>query len=92
MLVGNVMMFEGSPLSEHEARSCRNLVFGGSKALQCKTRTMMHACASATRLRGGGPILDGGIEAMTKRGNPPPRTVIASPSDMTSALSGEVDV
>ncbi len=31
-------------------------------------------------LRGGGPILNGGIEAVDKRGIPPPRTVIASPS------------
>ena len=44
------------------------------------TRTMMHACASAAKLRGGGPILNGGIEARDKRGTPPPRTVIASPS------------
>jgi hypothetical protein len=55
--------------------SCRNLVSGGSA-----TRTMMHACASAAKLRGGGPILNGGIEAVDKRGTPPPRTVIASPS------------
>jgi len=41
---------------------------------------MMHACASAAKLRGGGPILNCGIEAMAKRGTPPPRTVIASPS------------
>ena len=31
MLVGVGMMFEGSPLSGHEARSYRNLVFGGSQ-------------------------------------------------------------
>src|SRR5438477_10357571 len=41
---------------------------------------MMHACASAAKLRGGGPILNGGSEAVDKRGTPPPRTVIASPS------------
>src|SRR3974377_2414981 len=51
------------------------------------TRTMMHACASAARLRGGGPILNGGIEARDKRGTPPPRTVIASPS-RTSGREG----
>lgn len=31
MLVGVGMMFEGSPLSGHEACSYRNLVFGGSQ-------------------------------------------------------------
>jgi hypothetical protein len=50
---------------------CHNLVFGGRSA-----RTMMHACASAAKLRGGGPILNSGMEAMAKRGTPPPRTVI----------------
>jgi hypothetical protein len=29
---------------------------------------MMHACASAAKLRGGGPILNGGMAAMDKRG------------------------
>ena len=50
---------------------CRNLVFGGSLI-----RTMMHVSASAAKLRGGGPILKDGMEAMAKRGTPPPRTVI----------------
>ena len=31
MLLGVGMMFEGSPLSGHESRSYRNLVFGGSQ-------------------------------------------------------------
>ncbi len=44
------------------------------------TPTMMHACASAAKLRGGGPILKAGIAAMGESGTPPPRTVIANPS------------
>jgi len=40
-------------------RSSRhNLVFGGS----LRIRTMMQSCASAARLRGGGPILSLGME------------------------------
>ena len=37
---------------------------------------MMQSCASAAKLRGGGPILCGGIKAMPGYGTPPPRTVI----------------
>jgi hypothetical protein len=40
----------------------------------------MHACASAAKLRGGGPILIDGIKAMDETGTPPPRTVIGDPS------------
>ena len=47
------------------------LVFGG-----CLTRSMMQSYASAAKLRGGGPILCGGIKAMPGYGAPPPRTVI----------------
>jgi hypothetical protein len=36
---------------------------------------MMQACASAAKLRGGGPILDHGIETMVDFGSPPPRIV-----------------
>ena len=36
---------------------------------------MMHPCASAAKLRGGGPILRVGVEAMGRRGSPPPRIV-----------------
>jgi hypothetical protein len=58
------MKFEGSPLL-------------GTRTL---LHTMMHACASAARLRGGGPILNGGTKAMARHGTPPARTVIARPS------------
>src|SRR5262245_13360795 len=37
---------------------------------------MMQSCASAAKLRGGRPILCGGIKAMPGYGTPPPRTVI----------------
>jgi hypothetical protein len=36
-------------------------------------QTMMQLFASAAKLRGGGPILQGGIEAMCRRGSPLPR-------------------
>src|SRR6516164_1620779 len=41
---------------------------------------MMQSCASAAKLRGGGPILFLGTKAMTQAGTPPPRTVIGDPS------------
>jgi hypothetical protein len=37
---------------------------------------MMQPCASAAKLRGGGPILHRGSAAMLALGSPPPRTVI----------------
>ena len=37
---------------------------------------MMQPCASAAKLRGGGPILHRGSAAMLPLGSPPPRTVI----------------
>ena len=40
---------------------------------------MMQPCASAARLRGGGPILQCGMRAIGRPGSPPPRIVIASP-------------
>ena len=47
--------------ARHQARrSRRNLVFGRS----VRTGTMMQSCASAAKLRGGGPILHSGLEAM----------------------------
>src|SRR3712207_7995575 len=52
--------------------SHRELVFGRP----CRTRTMMQPCASAAKLRGGGPILHRGSTAMLALGSPPPRTVI----------------
>ena len=39
----------------------------------------MQPCASAARLRGGGPILQRGMRAIGRPGSPPPRIVIASP-------------
>src|SRR5205085_9195535 len=39
---------------------------------------MMHACASAAKLRGGGPILTRGSKAIAWVGIPPPRTVLGS--------------
>jgi hypothetical protein len=41
---------------------------------------MMQSCASAVKLRGGGPILFLGTKAMAQTGTPPPRTVIGDPS------------
>jgi hypothetical protein len=40
---------------------------------------MMQPCASAAKLRGGGPILHRGSAAMLALGSPPPRTVIGGP-------------
>ena len=43
-----------------------------------KTRTMMQSCASAAKLRSGGPILPFGMKAKGPVGIPPPRTVIGA--------------
>src|SRR5215213_7790321 len=59
-----------SPLAVRVSR--RELVFGGSRG----ARTMMQPCASAAKLRGGGPIPHRGSAAMLALGSPPPRTVI----------------
>src|SRR3954451_6252029 len=57
--------------------SRRNLVFGRSaRDLDHETWTMMHACASAAKLRGGGPILIRGSKAIVWVGIPPPWTVL----------------
>ena len=45
-----------------------------------RTRTTMQSCASAAKLRSGGPILPIGMKAKGLAGNPPPRTVIGTPS------------
>ncbi len=45
-----------------------------------KTRTTMQSCASAAKLRSGGPILPIGFKAKGLVGIPPPRTVIDAPS------------
>ena len=41
---------------------------------------MMQSCASAAKLRSGGPILPFGMKAKGPLGIPPPRTVIGVPS------------
>jgi hypothetical protein len=41
---------------------------------------MMQSCASAAKLRSGGPILPIGMKAKGLVGAPPPRTVIGAPS------------
>src|SRR5271168_5250471 len=43
-----------------------------------RTRTMMQSCASAAKLRSGGPILPFGMKAKGPLGIPPPRTVIGA--------------
>jgi len=45
-----------------------------------RTQTMMQSCASAAKLRSGGPILPIGTKAKGHAGIPPPRTVIGVPS------------
>jgi hypothetical protein len=45
-----------------------------------RTQTMMQSCASAAKLRSGGPILPFGMKAKGPLGIPPPRTVIGVPS------------
>src|SRR5690242_5023960 len=41
---------------------------------------MMQSCASAAKLRSGGPILRIGMKAKGHVGIPPPRTIIGAPS------------
>ena len=50
-----------------------------------RTRTMMQSCASAAKLRNGGPILPFGLKAKGRLGIPPPRTVIGVPSQADKA-------
>src|SRR4051812_4123997 len=52
--------------------SRHTLVFGRSRG----SLTMMQSCASAAKLRGGGPILENGVDTMACFGWPPPRIVI----------------
>src|SRR3954465_2415015 len=52
--------------------SRHTLVFGQST----EGLTMMQSCASAAKLRGGGPILENGVETMRCFGSPPPRIII----------------
>ena len=67
------MTIRGEPALGRD-QSRHNLVFGG-----CKNPTMMQPCASAAKLRSGGPILPLGMTAMSHLGTPPPRTVIGDP-------------
>ena len=61
--------------ARHQARRSRcKLVFGRP----VRIATMMQSCASAAKLRGGGPILNRGSKTMCKVGVPPPRFVICS--------------
>jgi len=73
--MGGRMTFEGSSAVGRWSRAATLYPVG-----LVRTQTMMHACASAAKLRGGGPILNGGTKAMAWHGTPPPRTVIAPPS------------
>src|SRR5262245_18175927 len=61
--------------ARHQARaSRRKLVFGRS----VRIATMMQSCASAAKLRGGGPILGRGSKTKSQVGLPPPRSVSCS--------------
>ena len=46
---------------------------------------MMQSCASAAKLRSGGPILPVGLKAKGRLGIPPARTVIGVPSQADKA-------
>jgi hypothetical protein len=61
------MTIRGEPAFLGADQSRHDLVSGGSR-----TRTMMHSCASAAKLRGGGPILFPGMKA--KGGDRDPAT------------------
>ena len=45
-------------------------------AVGTETQTMMQLSRIGSKLRGGGPILTNGMQAMESAGAPPPRTVI----------------
>ena len=61
--------------AHHQARTSRHkLVFGRS----VRIATMMQSCASAAKLRGGGPILRRGSKTKSQVGLPPPRSVSCS--------------
>ncbi len=47
----------------------------------------MQSCASAAKLRGGGPILNRGSKAMFRVGSPPPRIVICGSSPKAGRLA-----
>jgi hypothetical protein len=67
--------WRGAPLSVARINRATTLYAVGPG-----TRTMMHSCASAAKLRGGGPHSFPRHKAMTQAGTPPPRTVIGDPS------------
>jgi hypothetical protein len=58
------MTIRGEPAFGRD-QSRHNLVFGG-----CKNPTMMQLCASAAKLRDGGPILPFGMKAMETHRDP----------------------
>src|SRR5215471_4340871 len=59
--------------ARHQARaSRRKLVFGRS----VRIATMMQSCASAAKLRGGGPILRRGSKTKSQVGLPPPQATV----------------
>jgi hypothetical protein len=68
------MTIGGEPASGREARATTLYPVGPRR-----DRTMMQPCASAARLRGGGPTLNRGSRAMFRVGLPPPRIVIGGP-------------
>jgi hypothetical protein len=72
--LGGWAAIRGKPAIGREG-SRRELVSGGPAWV----RTMMQPCASAARLRGGGPILDRGPGTIGPVGSPPPRIVIGNP-------------
>src|SRR6266852_3050995 len=53
-----------------------------------RTRTMMQPCASAAKLRGGGPILPLGMTAMSHLGTPSPRDPATSNRHRRPVTSG----
>src|SRR6516225_6351920 len=65
--VANYDDTEGSSPSARASR--RKLVFGRS----VRIATMMQSCASAAKLRGGGPILRRGSKTKSQVGLPPPK-------------------
>ena len=76
LVLAGTTITRGARFLQRDENSCRILVSGGSR----RPIPMMQSCASAAKLRGGGPILPRGMKAMWAPGWPPPRTVIGRPS------------
>ena len=74
MLAAVGMTIRGEPASGHETNRAATLYSVGPR-----TPTMMQSCASAAKLRSGGPILPCGESQGTTSGTPPTRTVIGDP-------------